>query len=278
VSHLTSAGSTHDEERDLSRLGASLKGRRGLVTGAGSGIGLATALRLARMGVAVAVVDMRAEAVNAAVEIVRSQGGSAIGFVADVGEETQIAETISDAIQHLGGLDIVVASAGISRAAATHELSLDEWNTVIRVNLTGTFLAVKHALPALIESGHGSIVTIGSVASTVVAGGVTAYDASKGGVLQFTRAVAVEYVGDGVRANCVCPGVVATDLRLNTQALYGSQTSGRSGPEPATRLRIPMERRAHADEIASVVAFLCSDDASFITGAMIAADGGYTAI
>ena len=255
-----------------------LQGRRALVTGGGSGIGRATALRLAREGAAVAIIDVRPDSAEETAAAVAAIGVLAHAFAADVGEEHQLGAAVRKAIESMGGLDLVVASAGIARTGITHQLTLHDWETTIRVNLTGTFLTIKHSLPALIESERSSIVTIGSVASLVAAGGVSAYDASKGGVLQFTKAVAVEYVDQGVRANCVCPGVVSTGLRANTASLHGAQPAVDKGPEPSLRLRIPMDRRAHPDEIASVVAFLSSDDASFITGAAIAADGGYTAI
>jgi len=148
---------------------------------------------------------------------------------------------------------------------------------VIGVNLTGVFLTLKHALPFLLEAGGGAIVTIGSTASLVAAGRTASYDASKGGVLQLTRAVAVEYAEQGIRANCVCPGVVRTDLAANSRVL-DAPLSADDAAGPSTRLRIPMPRAADPSEIAAVVAFLCSDDASFLTGAAVPVDGGYTAI
>lgn len=255
-----------------------LLGRRALVTGAGSGIGLATAVRLAREGATVAVLDARADGVAQAREAVRNEGCDAFGLEADVGSEPEMVAAVARAAGHLGGIDTVVSCAGIARAGRTHELALTEWETMLRVNLTGTFLTLRETLPHLLAAGRSSIVTIGSVASLVAAGGVSAYDASKGGVLQLTRAVAVEYADQGVRANCVCPGFVATGLRANTAALYGAQPAPAPGAEPSSRVRVPIERRADPAEIAAVAAFLCSDDSSFITGAAIAADGGYTAV
>ena len=148
--------------------------------------------------------------------------------------EASVATTTAEIVAALGGLDTVVACAGLAFPGTTHGMALDAWDTMIRVNLTGVFLTVKHALPHLLEAGGGSIVTIGSVASLVAAGQNSAYDASKGGVLQFTRAVAVEYVDDGIRANCVCPGLVATGLGANTRLHH--RPGRQSGPRrPAGR-------------------------------------------
>jgi NAD(P)-dependent dehydrogenase (short-subunit alcohol dehydrogenase family) len=180
-------------------------------------------------------------------------------------------------VGELGGLDTVVASAGITRTGGTLELSLSEWETVIRVNLTGVFLTLKHSLPHLVAAGGGAVVTIGSVASLVAAGRATSYDASKGAVLQLTRAIAAEFVEQNIRANCVCPGIVATSLANNSRELYGPMVPGPERPT-ATRVQPPIARAADPAEIAAVVAFLCSDAASFMTGAAVPVDGGYTAV
>jgi NAD(P)-dependent dehydrogenase (short-subunit alcohol dehydrogenase family) len=251
-----------------------LSGRRALITGAASGIGLATARRLVAEGARVMLCDARAEAVaTAAAEV----GSGALGQPCDVGDETSVATAVTRVVDELGGLDVLVTCAGITRVSETHLCSLDEWNTMLRVNLTGTFLPVKHTLPHLVAAGGGSIVTVGSVASVVAAGRTSSYDASKGGVLQFTRAVAVEYAEQGVRANCVLPGLVATGLAANSTQLHGTMETP-SKPGPASRVQVPMTRAADPAELAAVIAFLASDDASFMTGAAVAADGGYTAI
>jgi NAD(P)-dependent dehydrogenase (short-subunit alcohol dehydrogenase family) len=256
---------------------AVLSGRRALVTGAGGGIGEASARCLAAQGASVAVLDVRADAAERVAAELRADGAHAVGIQCDVGFERSVASAVSDAADALDGLDAVVASAGITRAGETDALSLEEWETVIRVNLTGAFLTLKHTLGRLVAAGGGTVVTIGSVASLVAAGRASSYDASKGGVLQLTKAVAAEYADRNIRANCVCPGVVGTALAENSQSLYGAFDLG-AGPATAARTRAPIARSADPGEIAAVVAFLCSDGSSFMTGAAVPVDGGFTAV
>ena len=249
--------------------------RRVFVTGAASGIGAAAAVRLAADGARVALGDVREAAAAAVARDIAAAGGRAIGLPCDVTDEASVERAFAAAAHEFGGIDTVVACAGIVGAGATHDMSLASWDQLVAVNLTGVFLTVKHGLRHLLAAGGGALVTVGSVGSLVAAGRSAAYDASKGGVLQLTRAVAVEYADRGVRANCVCPGLVRTELSDNSTALYGADVT--PGPV-AGRTRPPLERAAHPAEIAGAIAFLCSADASFLTGAAIPVDGGYTAV
>jgi NAD(P)-dependent dehydrogenase (short-subunit alcohol dehydrogenase family) len=254
-----------------------LDGKRALVTGAGSGIGAACVALLSAQGAAVAALDVRPGAAHAVVAALGDHAAQSIAIECDVSSEQSVGAAVQRSAEFLGGLDTVVAAAGIAPPSRTHDLSLQQWDNVIRINLTGVFLTVRHALAFLLDAGGGSIVTIGSVASLVAAGTSSVYDASKGGVLQLTRAIAAEYASDGVRANCVCPGVVATALRANTLAIHGPASSIVEAPT-SERIRRPIERRADPYEIATVVAFLCSDAASFMTGAAVPVDGGYSSV
>ncbi len=214
-------------------------------------------------------------------EMIDQAGGTAVAHSCDVGDESAVARATSLAVNRFGGVDILVANAGISTMGAVHELTLADWDLVMRVNLTGVFLSIRAALGHMLEGGGGSIITIGSVSSVVVGAGRSAasYKAAKGGVLQLTRAVAVEYAGEGIRANCVCPGNISTDMRQHAKELAATKTTTRSTwrPRPMS-LDVPVDRAADPAEVASVIAFLASDDASFMTGSAVMVDGGYTAI
>lgn len=253
-----------------------LVGRRVLVTGAASGIGRSCAHRLGAAGAAIALLDHR-DTVHAIARDLAGDDVTCVALQADVADEAAVADAVAEAHAALGGLDGVVTAAGIVRTAATTTLARAEWDLVLGVNLTGTFLVLKHALPHLVAARGGTIVTIGSVAAVVAASPSPAYEASKAGVLQLTRAVAVEHAADGVRANCVCPGRVRTDLRQNSADLHGAEAPP-ARRQPADGITVPLGRRAEADEIATVVVFLTSDDSSFMTGAMVPVDGGYTAV
>ncbi|NKY54830.1 SDR family NAD(P)-dependent oxidoreductase [Nocardia flavorosea] len=241
-------------------------GRRILITGGAGGIGAAAARRVAAEGAAVAILDTDYDAAQRLVP----ELGIAAAVECDVTREESVTTAVAAAAEELGGLDGVLTCAGIARSGLPHEMSFEDWHSVIAVNLTGTFLTIRAAVPHLLEAGAASVVTIGSVASLVSANTNTcSYDASKSGVLGLTRSIAVGYADRGIRANCLCPGVVDTPLARRAREVEGVT----SNAVAAT----PLGRRAEPDEMAAVIAFLLSAESSYLTGSVVTADGGLTA-
>jgi len=241
-------------------------GKVALVTGAGSGIGQAAAIRLAQEGAAVLCADVNAASLDATLASIAGQDGRALAHVFDISDESQVNDCVSTCIREFGRLDTVINMAGILRFDNCADLSLANWQRVIDVNLTGTFLLCKAALPHLLET-RGSIVNAASTGSLQGLPWGTAYSATKGGVLAMTRTIAVEYAKRGVRANCICPGDIQTNMANNVTfppdadfSLLGriSSLTGAKGPEVC----------------AGVIAMLASDDGIHITGEHIRVDGG----
>jgi meso-butanediol dehydrogenase/(S,S)-butanediol dehydrogenase/diacetyl reductase len=242
------------------------EGKVALVTGAGSGIGQAAAKRLAQEGAAVLCADVDAAALQVTVAAIEAEGGKATAHVFDISDEQQVQQCVDACISNYGRLDAVVNMAGILRFDNCAELKLADWQRVIGVNLTGTFLLCRAVLPHL-ERTCGCIVNAASTASLQGLPWGTAYSASKGGVLAMTRTIAVEYAKRGVRANCICPGDIQTNMANNVTfppdadfSLLGriSSLTGAKGPEVC----------------AGVIAMLASDDGIHITGEHIRIDGG----
>jgi NAD(P)-dependent dehydrogenase (short-subunit alcohol dehydrogenase family) len=247
--------------------GPRLAGRSALVTGGASGIGAATALRLAAEGATVLAVDLNAEGLEAtAAALPAGATGSITTHVADVSDEDAVAATVARAVEIGGGLDVVANIAGILRAAHSTEHSLDLWDQVIRVNLTSTFLVCRAALPHLLDGG-GVIVNSASTSAEFGHPWMAAYAASKGGVAALTHTLAVEYSKRGVRVNAIAPGSVRTGM-----------TKGLDFPADADFDLIPriMSPIGPGDpaSVASVVAMLASDDGAHISGEIIRIDGG----
>lgn len=265
----------------MTRSAGRLSGKRAVLTGAGSGIGRAAARLFAAEGAAVFVSDVRADSAEETARLIAAAGGDAGWCACDVGHESQVAEMTRRAVDRLGGLDTLVMSAGIFTRGRLHELSLHDWEWVLRVNLSGMFLCARAAIPHLIQAGGGAVVAVGSVSSVVSGRGSSsaAYKVSKAGVLQLARTIAVEYADRGIRANCVCPAGVDTDFEKHAGEDAARATSVLSDPIPsATTVFNLLGRLARAEEIAEVIAFLASDAASFVTGSAVMADGGFTAI
>lgn len=247
-----------------------LEGKRTVVTGAGSGIGRAIASRFTTEGARVLVADINPDA---AAETVSMLGSAALTFEVDVTDSSAVRAMIQRAVDAWGGLDVLVNNAGVGVAATTPNTSEEDWTRVISINLTGTFLGMKHGIPAIIASGGGSIVNISSVAAMVGVPDRAAYCAAKGGIMALTRAAAVDHVSEGIRINCIAPGTVDTPW-------VGRITSGYEDPEAARaamQARQPHGRFVKPEEIASMAAYLASDDAGSIVGAVMVVDGGLTA-
>lgn len=247
------------------------EGRTVLVTGAASGIGLATCQRLTAEGAAVVMVDRDAEELDRAVG--RVQGPSA-PFAADVTDEAALSAAIEDGARRLGGLDGVFPCAGVFASFDTQpitDISKEQFLGLVEVHLGGTFLTVKHALPRLLDRGGGAIVTMGSRAALRSAGSAPAYTAAKGGIVSLTRLLAAQYGSRGVRVNCICPGLVDTPLTAPVMDAVNSGARSRATDTPLGPAGTPAD-------IASVVAFLLSDDAVRMTGATVVVDGGLSIV
>lgn len=243
---------------------------RALVTGAASGIGRETALRFAREGAAVCCVDVDEEGGAETVELVEAAGGEGVFVAADVSDEAAVGDAVTSTVDAFGGLDFLVNNAGVEGAnAPTGEQETMDWNRVLGINLSGAFYGTKHALPHLLDGG-GAVVNVASVAGLVGFEGIAPYVASKHGLVGLTKTTALEYATEGVRVNAVCPGVVDTPMVER----YGGGDEGAA--EAMTQME-PVGRMADPAEIAASVVWLCSDDASFVTGTAIPVDGGLTA-
>jgi NAD(P)-dependent dehydrogenase (short-subunit alcohol dehydrogenase family) len=252
--------------------GGRLAGKVALITGSGSGMGLAAARLFAAEGARVVITDVAADAGASAVEAVRREGGEATFVRADVSKWDDCVEMVRVATDTYGGLHILYNNAGIFPADDGGVLDTPEstWDRVMEINLKGVWLGCKAGIPAMLASGGGSIVNVASfVALMGAATAQIAYTASKGGVLAMTRELAVEYARQGIRANALCPGPIETPL---LQELLS---------DPARRARrmvhIPMGRLGRAEELAKAALFLASDDSSFMTGSALVVDGGITA-
>ena len=244
-------------------------GKVAIVTGGGSGIGEATALTLARSGAKVVVADFDKDAGERVVEAINGDGGEGAFIAVDVSKVEEVESMVKTTVDTFGGLHVAVNNAGIGGAQApTGEYPIDSWRQVIEINLNGVFYGMRHQIPAMLASGGGSIVNMASILGSVGFATSSAYVAAKHGVLGLTKAAAIEYSAQGVRVNSVGPGFIATPLLEKN--LDEAAMTAITGMHPIGRL-------GTAQEVANLVAFLGSDDASFCTGGYYLVDGAFTA-
>lgn len=246
-----------------------LEGKRAIVTGAGSGIGRASAILFAREGAAVLCVD-KSESVHETAAVIAKGQGRALAVTADAGFEADVKSYVARAVKEFGGIDAIYANAGISGGyVPITEQTTEQWLEILRVNLLGPFLAIKHVVPHMIAAKQGSIVCTASVAGLRANAGPTPYSASKAGVISLVQTVANELYGTGVRVNAICPGLIETGM---TKPIFdGARERGREGKIGQLN---PMARYGHPEEIAAMALFLASDEASYVNGQAFPVDGG----
>ncbi|MEI7709923.1 MAG: glucose 1-dehydrogenase [Rhodospirillales bacterium] len=250
-----------------------LQGKTALVTGGGNGIGRATALAFAREGAVVAVADYEAEAAGVTVALINQAGGQAISLTGDVTDSTAVETMVDAVVAAYGRLDCAFNNAGIAphqvdaAGMFTADWSEAAFDRMIAVNLKSVWLCMKYQIRAMQAQGGGAIVSTASIAGLVGLKNATAYVAAKHGVVGLTKTAAMEYAEAGIRVNAVCPGFIRTRMTARTLETREDQIAGRT----------PLGRVGNPEEIAEMVVWLCSDRASYVTGAAYAVDGGWTA-
>lgn len=250
-----------------------LENRRAIVTGGGSGMGRASALRLALEGAAVMVVGRREEPLMETVALVTEAGGTCVHHVADAGDEAGIAAAIDRCVRELGGLEIFFANAGNTDSVKPFlEQTVEQWEGMFRDNVVTAFVACKLAGRYMAEHGGGSIILNSSTGSLRARGGTEAYGASKAGVNHLTMTAACAFAGKGVRVNAILPGLTETGL---TKPMF--DWAREAGKEDRLGKLTPMQRPGHVEDMAGVVAFLASDDSAYVDGQLIPVDGGISA-
>ena len=252
-----------------------LAGKVAVVTGAAGGIGGAIARELAAEGARVVVSDVQPG--DGTVAQIEEAGGEAAFLACDVSDPGQVQALVAGAVERFGGLDVLVNNAGIAGGnGPAHELDLADWDRALAVNLTGPFLCTHFAMPHLLASGAGRIINIASTSGLSGAPTAPAYCASKGGLVNLTRQLAVDYSGRGIRVNAICPGYIDTDMGGARAALGGEAAVAARARREAAAAQQPIGRQAQAQEVAKVAVFLASDDSSFMTGSIVTVDGGCT--
>lgn len=244
-----------------------LQGKVAVITGGTFGIGESSALLFAKEGAKVAIAARNQEKGEKVVNKIKDLGGEAIFVKTDVSKEEDVKNLVKETVDAFGRLDIVFANAGVGSMGALDEMSLDDWNRTLGVDLTGVFLCNKYAIPEMEKNGGGSIINCASILGHVGQHSVSAYAAAKGGVVNMTRTAAVTYAKRGIRVNAVCPGYIETNILDDLSDEMKQQLVSLH----------PIGRLGKPEEVANAVLFLASDESSFVTGANLLVDGGYTA-
>ena len=246
-----------------------LSGKTALVTGGNGGIGLGIARGLARAGANIVIAARNPSKTEEAVGEITSLGVEAIGAAMDVLDEASVSEGVSAAVSKFGSIDILVNNAGISIRKPPQDYSLEEWRQVVGINLDGTFLCSREVYPHLKSAGGGKIINIGSMTSVFGSDWVAAYSASKGGVVQLTKSLAVAWASDNIQVNAILPGWIHTDLTAPIRKQFTERYE-------AIRSRIPHGRWGEPDEMGGAAVFLASAASDYVTGVSLPVDGGYT--
>ncbi len=248
-------------------------GRVAIVTGAGSGIGQASAVRLAEEGAIVICADINEDAAKATAESIGATGGRAIYAAIDISDSDACTSLVNKTVLNHGSIDILVNNAGVNLPGVFHEVSNETIDRTLNVNVKGAMYLTRASIPHMLKTGHGSIVNMSSVNGLVSEPFLSVYSASKGAIVMFTRGIALDYAKQGIRCNAICPGWVDTPINYAHAKMLG----GLDHVYETIDSFQPIGRPGTPREIANLVLFLASDEASFITGSIISADGGMTA-
>lgn len=250
-----------------------LKDKVALITGGSLGLGKATAKLFAKEGAKVVITGRTEKTLKETVEEASKEGVELDYLVSDVSKEKDCRDAVDNTVKKYGKIDVLFNNAGILFSDVTHETEISQWENIFNINVKGTFMMSKFAIPHMLEKGYGIIVNNSSIVGLKAVPGLAAYNSTKGAVTQFTRSMALEYADKGIRVNAICPGTIVTPMVTNML----DATEDAKATEEFFKSYHPMGRLGEPDEIAHAVLFLCDDNVKFMTGSMLSVDGGWIA-